>query len=145
MDGGEFEYYLDAVSRACSGDMLNFEFSIPRSFLKLIYRASDIVLANSRHEPFGLVDLEAMATGAVVFTGSSGEDYSMHFVNAIVLDTFSAEEIEFYANYLEQHHDEIESIRKAARETARQFTWEKIVKNLQRKLEYQAEVQGIVP
>jgi glycosyltransferase involved in cell wall biosynthesis len=145
MDGGEFEYYLDAVSRACSGDMLNFEFSIPQSFLKLIYRASDIVLANSRHEPFGLVDLEAMATGAVVFTGSSGEDYSMHFVNAIVLDTFGAEEIEFYANYLEQDQKLIESIRKAARETARQFTWEKIVKNLQRKLEYQAEVQGIVP
>lgn len=145
MEGGEFEYYLDAVSRACSGDMLNFEFSIPQSFLKLIYRASDIVLANSRHEPFGLVDLEAMATGALVFTGSSGEDYSLHLVNAIVLDTFGAEEIEFYANYLERHHDEIESIRKAARETARQFTWEKIVKNLQRKLEYQAEVQGIIP
>lgn len=145
MDGGEFEYYLDAVSRACSGDILNFGFSIPQSFLKLIYGASDIVLANSRHEPFGLVDLEAMATGAVVFTGSSGEDYSLHLVNAIVLDTFGAEEIEFYANYLEQDQELIESIRKAARETARQFTWERVVKNLQRKLEYQAEVQGIIP
>ena len=145
MDGDEFECYLEAISSVCSGDMLNFRFSIPHSFLKVIYRASDMVLANSRHEPFGLVDLEAMATGAVVFTGSSGEDYSMHFVNSIVLDTFSAEEIEFYANYLERHHDEIEGIRKAARETARQFTWERVVKNLQSKLEYQAEVQGIIP
>jgi len=95
LNGQEFEPYFEAISKEGSGDILNLLFPVSHSFLKVIYRASDIVLANSIHEPFGLVDLEAMATGTIVFTGSGGEDYAAHFVNAIVLDTFKAEEIEF--------------------------------------------------
>ncbi len=137
-----FEPYFEAISGAGTADILNIRFPIPHSFLQVVYRASDMVLANSIHEPFGLVDLEAMAMKGIVFTGSSGEDYAMHLVNAIVLDTFSAEEIEFYINCLQADEEEKESIRTAARETAKRFTWGKVVKNLIQKLEYQAGVRG---
>ena len=139
-----FEPYFEALSHAGTGDIFNFLFPMPHSFLKVIYCASDVVLANSVHEPFGLVDLEAMATGAVVFTGCSGEDYAMHLVNSIVLDTFSAEEMKFYIENIQTHDDEKKGIQTAARETAKQFTWDRVLKSLFRKLEYQARVQGVV-
>jgi len=138
----QFEPYLEAISKAGSGDILDLQFPMPHSFLNVMYRASDVVLANSAREPFGLVDLEAMATGAIVFTGCTGEDYATHLVNAVVLDTFSAEEVAFYIERLQEHMEEKERIRAAARETAKQFTWEKVVKRLIRKLEYQAHIQG---
>lgn len=139
-----FEPYFEALSHAGTGDILNLLFPIPHTFLKVIYRASDVVLANSVHEPFGLVDLEAMATGAVVFTGCSGEDYAMHLVNSIVLDSFNAEEVKFYIENLQAYDEEKKGIQAAARETAKQFTWDKVVRSLLRKLEYQTRVQGVV-
>jgi glycosyltransferase involved in cell wall biosynthesis len=141
----EFSPYFDAISRFGSGDILNLLFPIPLSFLQVLYQASDVVLANSIHEPFGLVGLEAMAAGAVVFCGSSGEDYATHMYNAIVLDTSSAEEIEFYISYLHAHPETREMIGTAARRTAERFTWEEVVKMLMCKLEYQAQVQRVAP
>ena len=54
---------------------------------RALFRASDVVLANSAHEPFGLVGLEAMAVGGIACTGCSGEDYAMPGRNALVLQT----------------------------------------------------------
>ena len=51
------------------------------------------MLANSGFEPFGLVGLEAMATRAIVVTGSTGEDYLVPFQNGFALDTDDAAEI----------------------------------------------------
>lgn len=139
-----FEPYFEALSHAGTEDIINLLFPMPHSFLKVVYRASDVVLANSVHEPFGLVDLEAMTTGSVVFTGCSGEDYAMHLVNSIVLDTFDAEEMKFYIENIQTHDDEKNGIQAAAMETAKQFTWDRVVRSLIKKLEYQARVQGIV-
>jgi glycosyltransferase involved in cell wall biosynthesis len=139
----DFTPYFEAISRGGSGDIINLLFPIPYSFLQVIYKASDVVLANSIREPFGLVGLEAMATGAVVFTGCSGEDYATHMYNAIVLDTFSAKEITFYIDYLRVHPERREAISSAARRTAEQWTWEEVAKRLICKLEYQAQAQGV--
>lgn len=139
----DFTPYFEAISRGGVGDIINLLFPIPYPFLQVIYKASDVVLANSIHEPFGLVGLEAMATGAVVFTGCSGEDYATHMHNAIVLDTFSAEEITFYIDYLHRHPEHRKAISSAARRTAEQWTWEEVAKRLICKLEYQAQVQGV--
>jgi len=139
----DFTPYLEAVGKGGSGDIFNFLFPIPQSFLRVIYGASDVVLANSDYEPFGLVGLEAMAAGAVVFTGSSGEDYATHMHNAIVLDTFSVEEIQFYLGYLHAHPETKKMIGVAAKQTAEQWTWEQVIRRLICKLEYQAQNQGI--
>ena len=123
---------------------MNLNFHCPQEFLRIIYHASDAVLANSGHEPFGLVGLEAMAAGGIAFTGSTGEDYAIPFHNSMVLETSDPREIEAYIMYLEEYPEEKERIRKTARRTARQFTWEEVIGNLIQKLEYQARIQGFL-
>jgi len=95
-------------------------------------------------EDFGLAPLEAMAAGGIAFTGSTGEDYAIPFHNSMVLETSDPREIEAYIMYLEEYPEEKERIRKTARRTARQFTWEEVIGNLIQKLEYQARIQGFL-
>jgi glycosyltransferase involved in cell wall biosynthesis len=92
--------YLAALRDAMPADVVAVRFHIPLEFSRILCRAADAVLANSGHEPFGLVGLEAMAAGGVAFTGSTGEDYAISRVNAIVLETAEAREIENYVIYL---------------------------------------------
>jgi len=137
----DFTPYFDAIAKNGAGDILNFSFPIPQSFLQVLYRASDVVLANSNREPFGLVGLEAMAAGSVVFTGCSGEDYATHMHNAVVLDTFTGEEIQFYVDYLRRHPEIRDEMITAAKKTAERWTWEEVVKTLINKLEYQSQIK----
>ncbi len=142
--GNTTEDYLQAVQSAGGADYLNLRFHCPQQFLRIIYRASDAVLANSGHEPFGLVGLEAMAAGGTVFTGSTGEDYAVHLQNSVVLDTADPQEIESYLTYLLGHPEESERMRRMGRDTAAQFTWERVLTNLMHKLEHQARIQGLL-
>jgi len=142
--GNTLEDYFQAIEDASRADVLNIRFPCPREFLRIIYHASDAVLANSGHEPFGLVGLETMAAEGIAFIGGTGEDYAIHLHNSIVLETSDPKEIEAYVMYLEEYPEEKKRIRKAARHTAKQFTWEEVIKNLIRKLEYQARIQGLL-
>jgi len=90
------------------------------------------------------VGLEAMAAGGITFTGCTGEDYAVPFVNSFVLETADPMEIVGYMTYLRHHPEECTRIRKAARRTARYFTWEAAVQNLIGRLENQARIRGIL-
>ena len=142
--GTTLEDYFEAIRGSSGADILNLRFHCPQEFLRLVYHASNAVLANSGHEPFGLVGLEAMAAGGIVFTGGTGEDYAIPLHNAIVLETSDPKEIEAYIMYLEERPDEKKRIRRAAREAARRYVWEEVVKILIHKLEYQARIQGLL-
>ncbi len=133
---------LQAITEGDRADVLNLRFHCPQSLLRIVYHSSDAVLANSGHEPFGLVGLETMAAGGVAFTGSTGEDYAIHDRNAMVLETADPKEIESHLALLEGHPDKRMRMRQAGRETARQYTWEQVIRNLVRKVEYQAGLQG---
>ena len=141
---GSSNGYLTALQEATPADVIDIRFHIPLGFLRFLYRAADGVLANSGHEPFGIVGLEAMAAGGITFTGCTGEDYAVPFVNSFVLETADPMEIVGYMTYLRHHPDECTRIRKAARRTARYFTWEAAVHNLIGKLENQARIRGIL-
>jgi len=136
--------FLEALQEAPDSDIVDIKYHMPLSSLKVIYRASDGVLANSGHEPFGIVGLEAMAAGGVAFTGSTGEDYAIPFINAFVLETANPMEIVGYATYLREYPNEGIRMREAARRTARYFTWEAAVRNLVSKLENQARMQALI-
>jgi len=143
--GDGVERWLHAMLNPECADIVNVKFHCSQEFLRIVYRASDAVLANSGHEPFGLVGLETMAAGGIAITGGTGEDYAVPFYNAIVLETSDPAEIEAYITYLEAHPLEKERIRKAARQTAGLFTWEAVIGNLIQKLQFQAVVQGLLP
>jgi glycosyltransferase involved in cell wall biosynthesis len=136
--------YTQAVRGDGVADILNIRFHCPQEFLRIVYHASDAVLANSGHEPFGLVGLETMAAGGIPFTSGTGEDYAIPFHNSISLETSDAKEIEDYVMYLQGRPDEQERMRRAARQTARQFTWEEAIRNLIQKLERQARSQRLL-
>lgn len=140
--GGEEQ--AKALADTDGADLLNVHGHCSPDLLRLIYHASDAVLANSGHEPFGLVGLETMAAGGMAFTGGTGEDYAVHFHNSVILETADPKEIETYVVYLAEHPDEGRSIRQAARLTARRYTWREVTRDLIRKLAYQATAQGLL-
>ncbi|MFH1638707.1 MAG: glycosyltransferase [Chloroflexota bacterium] len=142
--GNTLEHYYHAIGYKCEADILSIKFHCPQNFLRIIYNASDAVLANSGHEPFGLVGLEAMAAGGIAFIGSTGEDYAIPFRNSIVIETADPKEIESYIMYLQKYPEEGEKLRRAARQTAGQFTWGNVIENLIKKLEYQSRAQGLL-
>jgi glycosyltransferase involved in cell wall biosynthesis len=142
--GHSLEDYFRAIEDDGRTDIINVRFHCPQEFLRVIYNASDAVLANSSHEPFGLVGLETMAAGGIALTGGTGEDYAIPFHNSIVLETSDPKEIEAYVMYLNEDLAENQRIRKAARYTAAQFTWQRVIENLIRKLEYHARIQGLL-
>ena len=139
-----FGSYLAALQEATPADVIDVRFNLPSDLLRPMYRAAHGVLANSGHEPFGIVGLEAMAAGGVAYTGCSGEDYAISLVNSIVLETSDPMEIVSYAMYLRDFPEEDMRIREVARRTAHHFTWEAAIRNLISKLENQARTQGIL-
>jgi glycosyltransferase involved in cell wall biosynthesis len=143
-DDNSFEGYLKALHKASYADVIDIRFHVPIDFLRIMYHACDAVLANSGHEPFGIVGLEAMAAGGIAFTGCTGEDYAIPFVNAFVLETPDPMEAVGYLMYLRDYPEEGIRIREAARRTARYFTWEAAVINLIHKLENQARIKGVL-
>ena len=139
-----FDNILKAIEDCAYADILELRFFVPEDFLRVIYAASDAVLANSGHEPFGLVGLEVMASGGIAFTGCTGEDYAQSFRNAVVVDSDDAREMAVYVLDLMTHPEEKQRIRRNAHETARNFTWDEVLKELYRKLEFSAQVGGVV-
>jgi glycosyltransferase involved in cell wall biosynthesis len=135
---------VDAIEQAGPADIYNLRFFLPEEFVRTTYAAADATLANSGHEPFGLVALEVMAASGIAVTGSTGEDYAVSFENAIVTETDDPDEIVGYLLYLQRHPEEQERIRQNAQNTAQQFLWDRVIENLLSKLEFLARKQNII-
>lgn len=142
--GKGHEAWLSAIAQACDGDIVNICSELSPDLLRVLCRASDAVLTNGGREPSGLAGLEAMASGGIAFAGASGEDYAIHKRNSLVQQTGDSWEIVSNLLYLRDHPEEERRIRRAARRSARSFTWEKVAENLVSKVEQQARAQGIL-
>lgn len=118
---------LSLIESVQDVDMVSIRSPLDPDSRRILFRASDAVLANSRHEPFGLVGLETMAVGGIACTGCSGEDYAMPGRNALVLET--ADPLEFVNLFGELRANPLleRAIRRAGRMTARQYTWLQIM------------------
>jgi glycosyltransferase involved in cell wall biosynthesis len=138
------EECLALLREAGEADIYNLRFFVPTEFVRMCYAAADATLANSGHEPFGLVGLEVMAAQGIAFTGSTGEDYAVSFENAVALETDDPDEIVGYLQHIVQHPEEQDKIRTEGKRTASEFTWEEVIDNLVGKLGYLARKQSIV-
>jgi glycosyltransferase involved in cell wall biosynthesis len=118
---------LQALSGIDGADVVNLRSHVDPLARRLLFRGASAVLANSGHEPFGLVGLEAMAVGGLACTGYSGEDYAVPGRNAVVLQT--NEPGEFVAQYLRLRDDPLEeqAIRRAGRVTSRHYAWSEVI------------------
>ncbi len=64
---------LGAMLKESAGaDVINLTTFVEEPVVSALYGACDAVLANSGHEPFGLVGLEVMAAGGIAVTGPTG-------------------------------------------------------------------------
>ncbi len=111
-------------------DVVNLRSYVDPDARRLLFRGADAVLANSSHEPFGLVGLEAMAAGGLACTGCTGEDYALPGQNALVLET--GEPAEFMGMFAQLRHapERARAIRQAGQRTARAFSWGEIVERV---------------
>jgi len=140
------EEALGALKAAPPADVYNVNSFMSDELISLFYAGADAVLANSGHEPFGLVGLEVMAAAGVAFVGSTGEDYAVRYLNSVVLDTDDPTEINIALDFLRTHPEVVARIRTDAQETARSFSWENVVAdNLIGKLAYVSLRQLVTP
>jgi glycosyltransferase involved in cell wall biosynthesis len=137
----------DDVARALAATgtaaVVNLRRFLPESVLPAISAASAAVLANSGHEPFGLVGLEAMAAGGVAVVGATGEEYARPYGNAIVMETADGGELANALAGIVERPDLSRRLRRAARRDAADYAWPKIVDGFLERLRYVAGRQHV--
>jgi glycosyltransferase involved in cell wall biosynthesis len=121
---------MEAIHDVKGADVVNLRSHVDSDARRVLFRGAHAVLANSVHEPFGLVGLEAMAAGGLACTGPTGEDYAVPGQNALVLETGDPRELLGMLQRLRGRPDEARSIRRAARSTARRFAWPDVVQRV---------------
>jgi glycosyltransferase involved in cell wall biosynthesis len=121
------EGMLEALRGLDDVDVVNFRSHVDPHARRALFRGSSAVLANSGHEPFGLVGLETMAAGGVACTGCSGEDYAVPGQNALVLETGDPHEFMGLFGRLHANPKEGSAIRRAGQSTARRYAWSEVV------------------
>jgi glycosyltransferase involved in cell wall biosynthesis len=120
----------EALRDVSDADIVNLHSFVDPDARRALFRSADAVLANSDHEPFGLVGLEAMAAGGVACTGCSGEDYAVPGQNAIVLETGDPREFMGLFRGMREAPERIKGMRRAGQSTAKRYAWERVVENV---------------
>ena len=117
---------MEALSNTDHSDILVMRSHLDAESRGVLFRGADAVLANSSHEPFGLVGLEAMAVGGLACTGASGEDYAVDGQNALVLHRNDPREfISLFGRM--RRSGATDALRQAAQLTAQQYAWPRVV------------------
>jgi glycosyltransferase involved in cell wall biosynthesis len=140
-----FAELMELLHAAPPADIYNLRFFMSQEMLRPFYAAADAVLANSGHEPFGLVGLEAMAAGGVVFTGATGEEYTLCGECAVALDTDSPDEIVSQVLSLKSNPSRVDTMRQAAQARAAAFTWEQMSNILLDKIKFVTQSADALP
>jgi glycosyltransferase involved in cell wall biosynthesis len=118
---------LGALASSERADVIVLESHVDADARRLLLSGSDVVLANSRHEPFGLVGLETMAVGGIACTGSTGEDYARAGENALRVSSEDPREFLEQFERLRASPGLRQAMRRAARRTADQYTWPRVI------------------
>jgi glycosyltransferase involved in cell wall biosynthesis len=108
-------------------DVVSIRSPLDAESRRVLLHGSAAVLANSKHEPFGLVGLETMAVGGVACTGCSGEDYAVPGRNALVMETTDPREFLGLFGELRATPGQERALRHAGRLTAKHYAWRQIL------------------
>jgi glycosyltransferase involved in cell wall biosynthesis len=108
-------------------DILNLCSPLDPASRLVLFHSAAAVLANSQHEPFGLVGLETMAAGGVACIGYTGEDYAEPGHNALALETNDPQEFLDLFGALRLNPTMERALRRAGRITAQRYTWSQIM------------------
>ena len=118
---------VGALSSLNGADVVVLQSRLDAKARAVLFHAADAVLANSGHEPFGLVGLEAMAAGGLACTGASGEDYAIDGHNALVLQQNDPREfVSLFTRMRKQPHGD-RPLRTSGMRTARDYAWPRVL------------------
>lgn len=132
-----------ALRTTAPAAVVNLRRFLPDEVLPAIAAAATAVLANSGHEPFGLVGLEAMAAGGLAVVGATGEEYARSYGNAVVVETAEGAEIAAALRGLMERPELSARLRRAARRDAADFAWPEVIDGLLERLRYVAARQHV--
>jgi len=118
---------LGTLSSINGADVVVLQSRLDAKARAVLFHAADAVLANSGHEPFGLVGLETMAAGGLACTGASGEDYAIDGQNALVLQQNDPREFVSLFTRLRTRPERDRSLRTSGMQTARDYAWPRIL------------------
>ena len=119
---------LDSLAGLEHADIVSIDTPLSPRAIRTLFGASAAVLANSGREPFGLVGLEAMASGSVTCVGGTGEEYVVPGWNALVLQTENPREFLSQFAPLAADPGAAHLMRQRAVATARRFLWPEVVR-----------------
>jgi glycosyltransferase involved in cell wall biosynthesis len=108
-------------------DILNLCSPLDPEGRRVLFHSVAAVLANSQHEPFGLVGLETMGAGGVACIGNTGEDYAVPGHNALSLETNDPQEFLDLFGTLRLNPTMERALRRAGRVTAQHYSWAQIM------------------
>jgi glycosyltransferase involved in cell wall biosynthesis len=121
---------MDALQDVGSADVVVLRSHVDPEARRTLFRGVNAVLANSEHEPFGLVGLETMAAGGIACTGCSGEDYAIAGQNALVLETADPREFVGLFKRLRVNPAEATALRRSGRSTAQRYAWPQVARGV---------------
>jgi glycosyltransferase involved in cell wall biosynthesis len=124
------EGMAEVLAHPGEADVIELRSHVDPGARRALFRAADAVLANSGHEPFGLVGLEAMAAGGVACTGCSGEDYAVPGYNALVVESGEPREFLGLFSQLLREPERERALRRAATATARRYAWGHVIERV---------------
>jgi ribosome-associated translation inhibitor RaiA len=122
--------FLQALEGLEGIDIVNLCSPVDPDSRRVLFHSSAAILANSQHEPFGLVGLETMAAGGVACLGSTGEDYAVPGHNSLVLETNNPQEFLDLFGALRANPSDERALRRAGRTTAQHYRWSQIMHRL---------------
>jgi glycosyltransferase involved in cell wall biosynthesis len=137
------EGLIDLLRTRPDADVVQLTSFLGGDQVMLAYAAADAVLANSGHEPFGLVGLEVMAAGGLAITGATGEDYADAMQNALVAESDDPAELVTLLRLVKERPALAAAIRKRGRATAREYVWDKVIDQLLVRVELAAARQAV--
>jgi glycosyltransferase involved in cell wall biosynthesis len=121
---------LGALEDVNDADVVLLRSHVDPEARRTLFRGVNAVLANSQHEPFGLVGLETMAAGGIACTGCSGEDYAIAGQNALVLQTADPREFVGLFERLRANPAEASALRRSGRSTAQRYAWPQVARGV---------------
>jgi glycosyltransferase involved in cell wall biosynthesis len=124
------EGLLGALEDVGDADVVLLRSHVDPEARRTLFRGVNAVLANSEHEPFGLVGLETMAAGGIACTGCSGEDYAIAGQNALVLETADPREFLGLFGRLRDNPAEASALRRSGRSTAQRYAWPQVARGV---------------
>jgi glycosyltransferase involved in cell wall biosynthesis len=121
---------MEALQEVGSADVVLLRSHVDPEARRTLFRGVNAVLANSEHEPFGLVGLETMAAGGIACTGCSGEDYAIAGQNALVVETSDPREFVGLFKRLRSNPAEASALRRSGRSTAQRYAWPQVARGV---------------